>query len=59
MTTHEKAQDSLDKISPELRTRNAKLEQERVDSLDHAKQSGKGESGNTLPKPPSEELAKP
>ena len=59
MTEHEEQRDSLDESDPQLKRKNAKFEQERADSLDHMKQSGKGESGNTLPKPPGDEPAKP
>lgn len=59
MTPHEKQHDSLDNSDAELKSKNAKFDQERLDSLDHAKQSGKGESGNKLPKPAGDDLAKP
>lgn len=56
MTSHDKHHDQLDKSDPKLRRRNEKFDQEQVDSLDHAKQSGKGEGSNKLPKPAGEEL---
>lgn len=59
MTEHEEQRDSLDESDPRLKRKNAKFDQERADSLDHAKQSGKGERGNKLPKPAGDELAKP
>ena len=59
MTEDNTHHDSLDKSATALKKKNARFNQERADSLDHAKQSGKGEAGNTLPKPAGSELAKP
>lgn len=57
--TAQKENDRLDQNDPKLRKQNAKFDQERADSLDHAKQSGKGAADNALPKPASDELPKP
>jgi hypothetical protein len=59
MTEKEKRQEGLDKSGSDLQKRNARFDQERADSLDHIKQSGKGDGDNALPKPAGSELAKP
>jgi hypothetical protein len=58
MTTPAKDRDRLDKSNPDLQKRNEKFDQEHADSLDHVKQSGKGEGDNTLANPANEELPK-
>ncbi|MEP7185187.1 MAG: hypothetical protein ABI767_05050 [Rhodanobacter sp.] len=59
MTSTPKDHDRLDKSDPGLQKRNEKFDQERAESLDRTKQSGKGEGHNTLAKPADEELSKP
>lgn len=59
MTEHKETHERLDKSSADLRKENSKFDQERADSLDHTKQSGKGKGDNALPKPAGDELAKP
>ena len=59
MATQAKDHDRLDKSDPDLQKRNEKFDQERADSLDHSKQSGKGDRQNTLAKPAGDGLLKP
>lgn len=54
MTPTSNDRDRLDKSDPDLQKRNEKFEHERSDSLDHSKQSGKGEGDNSLAKPASD-----
>lgn len=57
--TQDKNHDQLDTTDDKQQKRNEKFDQEQADSLDHTKQSGKGEGDNTLAKPANEELPKP
>jgi hypothetical protein len=59
MTPKDKQHDPLDQSHPDLQKRNEKFKQERADSLDHTKQSGKGEDDNALANPASDGLPKP
>jgi hypothetical protein len=59
MAQRDKDHDRLDQSHSDLQKRDKKFDQERVDSRDHTKQSGKGEGDNALPKPAGGNLANP